>query len=184
MQSNIYSFYKIRLSKSKIIVLIICIIVITLTVSTLYKSLFKNHSITTWKNADEVVPKLLLKKVVTKQSTRYLDISSIKVMRIPSQGAGNLYLFDYGSPQLCGAGGCLYSVYNDSGKTLLEFIANPKLPKSQKLIKVGDNVNQGFPCLNITQVTDTDKLLSQTEFCYQNGNYVPLNKNFITEKNE
>ena len=185
MQSNIYTFYKRRLSKSKIIVLIICIIVMTLTVSTLYKSLFKNHSTTTWKNADKVVTKSLLKKVVTKKSTRYLDISSIKVMQIPSQSAaGNLHIFDYGSPQLCGAGGCLYSVYNSDGKTLLEFIANPQLPKSQKLIKVGENVNQGFPCLNITQITDTDKLLSQTEFCYQNGHYVRLNKSFIIEKNE
>ena len=184
MQSNSYSFYKIRVSKSQILILIICIIIMTLTVSTLYKSLFKNHPISTWKNADEVIPKPLLKKVVTKKSTRYLDISSIKVMRIPSQGAGNLYIFDYGSPQLCGAAGCLYSVYNDSGKTLLEFIANPKLTKSQKLIKVGENVNQGFPCLNITQITDTDKLLSQTEFCYQNGHYIRLNKSFIREKNE
>ena len=154
----------------------------TLIVSTLYKSSFKNHSITTWENADEVIPKPLLKKVVTQKSTRYLDISLIKVMQIPSNGSGDLYIFDYGSPQLCGAGGCLYSVYNSDGKTLLEFIANSKLPKSQKLIKVGENVNQGFPCLNITQITDTDKLLSQTEFCYQNSTYVPLNKNFITEK--
>ncbi|MEL6462187.1 MAG: histidine kinase [Cyanobacteria bacterium J06621_15] len=156
----------------------------TLTVSTLYKSLFKNHSTTNWKNTDKVVPKSLLKKVVTKKSTRYLDISSIKVMRISLNGANNLYIFDYGSLQLCGAGGCLYSVYNSDGKTLLEFIANPKLSKSQKLIKVGENVNQGFPCLTITQNTNTDKLLSQTEFCYQNGNYVPLNKNFITKNNE
>ncbi|MBV6627369.1 MAG: histidine kinase [Rivularia sp. (in: Bacteria)] len=154
----------------------------TLTVSTLYKRLFQNHPITTWENADEVIPKSLIKKVVTKKFTRYLDISSIKVMQISSNASGNLYIFDYGSPQLCGAGGCLYSVYNSDGNTLLEFIANPKLPKSQKLIKIGVNVNQGFPCLNITQMTDTDKLLSQTEFCYQNGNYVPLNKNFITEK--
>ncbi|BAY86031.1 hypothetical protein NIES267_55370 [Calothrix parasitica NIES-267] len=184
MQSNLCNFYKIRLSKSQTIILIICIIVMTLTISTLYKSLFQNHPITTWKNADEVIQKSLIKKVITKKSTRYLDISSIKVMQIPSNGSGNLYIFDYGSPQLCGAGGCLYSVYNSDGKTLLEFIANPKLPKSQKLIKVGENVNQGFPCLNITQITGTDKLLSQTEFCYQNGHYIRLNKSFISEKNE
>ena len=130
---------------------------------------------------EEVKPKPLLKKVVTQKATRYLDISSIKVMQIPLNGAGNLYIFDYDSPQLCGAGGCLYSVYNSDGKTLLEFIANPKLPKSHKLIKVGENINQGFPCLNITQNTNADKLLSQTEFCYQQGQYVRLNKNFITK---
>ena len=159
-------------------------IIMTLTISTLYKVLFKNDSIITWKNADEVVPKPLIKKVFTQKATRYLDISSIKVMQIPSQGAGNLYIFDYGSPQMCGVGGCLYAVYNSYGQTLLEFIANPKLPKSQKLIKVGENFNQGFPCLTITQGTNTDKLLSQTEFCYQNGHYVRLNKSFIIEKNE
>ncbi|MEM9925391.1 MAG: histidine kinase [Cyanobacteria bacterium P01_D01_bin.50] len=134
---------------------------------------------------EEVTAKYLLKKVITKKATSYLDISSIKVMQISSNGSGNLYIFDYGSPQLCGVAGCLYSVYNSDGKTLLEFIANPKLPKSQKLIKVGENVNQAFPCLNITQITDTDKLLSQIEFCYQNGHYVRLNKSFISEnKNE
>ena len=152
------------------------------TISALNYNLSENKDIATWKSVEEVTPKSLLKKVLSKKTARYLDIPSIKVMQIPSNGSGDLYIFDYGSPQLCGAGGCLYSVYNSDGKTLLEFIANPKLPKSQKLIKVGENVNQGFPCLNITQITDTDKLLSQTEFCYQNGNYVPLNKNFITEK--
>ena len=101
-------FDKIRLSKNQRLLLIICIIIITLTVLTLYKSLFQSHHITTWENADEVIPKPLLKKVVTKKSTRYLDISLIKVMQIPTQGAGNLYIFNYGSPQLCGAAGCLY----------------------------------------------------------------------------
>ncbi len=174
-------FDKIRLSKSQIIILIICIIIMTLTVLTLYKSLFQSHHITTWENADEVIPKPLLKEVVTKKSTRYLNISSIKVMQIPSQGAGNLYIFDYGSPQLCGAAGCLYSVYNDSGKTLLEFIANPQLPTAQELVKVSKTAYQGFPCLTITQSINTDKLLSQTKFCYQQGKYILLNKNFITK---
>ncbi len=184
MQSNPSKFYKIRLSKSQIIILIVCIIIVTLTVSTLHKHFYNNHQYITWKNVDEVVPKPLLKKFVTKNSTRYLDIFLIKVMQIPTQGIGNLYIFDYGSPQLCGSAGCLYSVYDKSGKLLLEFIAHSQIPKSQKLIKVGENVNQGFPCLNITQITDTDKLLSQTEFCYQNGHYIRLNKSFIREKNE
>ena len=182
MQPHIYKFSKLQLSKHKVIYLALLIIFVILIIFAFYNHLSTKKRITTWENADEVIPKPLLKKVVTQKSTRYLDISSIKVMRIPSNGSGDLYIFDYGSPQLCGAGGCLYSVYNSDGKTLLEFIANPKLPKSQKLIKVGENVNQGFPCLTITQIIDTDKLLSQTEFCYQNGHYVRLNKSFISEK--
>ncbi|BAY84738.1 hypothetical protein NIES267_42340 [Calothrix parasitica NIES-267] len=184
MPPHIYQFSKLQLSKHKVIYLALLIIFVILIIFAFYNDLSTKKRITTWRSVEEVTPKSLLKKVITKKSTRYLDISSIKVMQIPSNGSGDLYIFDYGSPQLCGAGGCLYSVYNSDGKTLLEFIANPKLPKSQKLIKVGENVNQGFPCLNITQITYTDKLLSQTEFCYQNSTYVPLNKNFITEKNE
>ena len=184
MQPHIYQLLKLQLSKHKVIYLTLLVIFVILIIFAFYNNLSTKKRITTWINVEEVTPKSLLKKVITKKSTRYLDISLIKVMQIPSNGSGDLYIFDYGSPQLCGAGGCLYSVYNSDGKTLLEFIANPKLPKSQKLIKVGENVNQGFPCLNITQITDTDKLLSQTEFCYQNGNYVPLNKNFITKNNE
>lgn len=181
MQPHIYKFSKLQLSKHKVVYLTLLEIFIILTIFAFYNNLSTKKRIITWKNVEEVTPQSLLKKVITKQSTRYLDISSIKVMQIPSRGAGNLYIFDYGSSQLCGAAGCLYSVYNSDGKTLLEFIANPKLTKSQKLIKVAENINQGFSCLTITQATDTDKLLSQTEFCYQNGHYIRLNKNFITK---
>ena len=102
-------------------------------------------------------------------------------MQIPTQGAGSLYIFDYGAPQLCGTAGCLYSVYNSEGKTLLEFIANRNLPVGEKLVEVSKTVNQAFPCLTITQRTNTDKLLSQTEFCYQQNQYIALNKSFISE---
>jgi len=185
MQPNIYQIYKFKLSKNRVITLIIFIIIMIFTVSALHTSLSKNNPRLTWERAEGIVPQSLLKQVLSQKSTRYLNISSIKVMRISSQGADNLYLFDYGSPQLCGATGCLYSVYNESGKPLLEFIANPYLPVAENLVQVSETVNQGFPCLNITQSTDTDKLLSQTEFCYQQGKYIRLNQYFVSgEKHE
>ena len=153
------------------------------TVSALHTIFSENNHIVTWKSAESVTPQPLLKQVLSQKSTRYLDISSIKVIRIPSQGAGHLYIFDYASSQLCGAAGCLYSVYNKSGKLLLEFIANSELPYREKLIKVSETANQGFPCLTITQSTNTDGLLSQTEFCYQQGKYIALNKSFISQNN-
>ncbi|NJN12827.1 MAG: histidine kinase [Richelia sp. RM2_1_2] len=179
MQSNIYRFSKLPLSKNKIIALFIFVAVMIFTVSALHTSLSKNNPRLTWESAETVAPQSLLKQVLSQKSTRPTDISSIKVMRISSQGAGNLYIFDYDSPQLCGVGGCLYSVYDIHGKAVLEFIANPYLPPKEKLVQVSETVNQGFPCLNITQSTDTDKLLSQTEFCYQKGKYIRLNNNFI-----
>ena len=180
MQSNIYRFSKLPLSKNKIIALFLFIIVMIFTVSALHTSLSKNSPRLTWESAEIVVPQSLLKQVLSQKLTRHLDISSIKVMQISSHDAGNLYIFDYGSPQLCGVSGCLYSVYDIHGKAVLEFIANPYLPVAEKLVQVSETVNQGFPCLNITQSTDTDKLLSQTEFCYQQGKYIRLNQDFVS----
>ncbi|NJO30648.1 MAG: histidine kinase [Richelia sp. SL_2_1] len=185
MQQNIYIISKFKLNKNQVIALFLFIIVMIFTVSALHTSLSKNNPRLAWESAEIVVPQSLLKQILSQKSTRYLDISSIKVMRISSQDTGNLYIFDYGSPQLCGVGGCLYSVYNPKGKVLLEFIANPYLPPKEKLLQVSEIVNQGFPCLNITQSTDTDKLLSQTEFCYQQGKYIRLNQDFVSGgKNE
>ncbi|MEB3218973.1 MAG: histidine kinase [Nostocales cyanobacterium 94392] len=180
MQSNIYQLSKLRLSKNQTVTLLILITVMIFTVSAIHTSLSKNNPRLTWESAEIVVPQSLLKQVLSQKSTRPTDISSIKVMRISSQSTGKLYIFDYGSSQLCGAAGCLYSVYNESGKAVLEFIANPYLPVVEKLVQVSETVNQGFPCLNITQSTDTDKLLSQTEFCYQQGKYIRLNQNFVS----
>ena len=112
MQPHIYKLSILQLSKHKVIYLALLIIFVILIIFAFYNNLSTKKRITTWINVEEVTPKSLLKKVITKKSTRYLDISSIKVMQIPSNGSGDLYIFDYGSPQLCGAGGCLYSVYN------------------------------------------------------------------------
>jgi hypothetical protein len=145
---------------------------------------FSYNQIPTWKKAEEVTPSSLLKQVTSKKETRYLNISSIQAMQIPSQGAGNLYIFDFRSPQLCGAGGCLYSIYNESGQPVLEFIALSHLPPKQKLIEVLDTVNQGFPCLKVTQTTNMDNKMSQTEFCYRNNRYIRFNKNLVEGKYE
>jgi hypothetical protein len=176
MQHNIFRYPKFQLSKNQAIALILCMVIISLIFS---MKIFKGSHTAIWENAS-ITPQHLLKQVISQNSVRYLKISSMQVMRISSPGAGNLYIFDFRSPQLCGAGGCLYSVYHASGKLLLEFIANSYLPPKEKLIQVDDTVNQGFPCLIITQNLNQDNLLSQTKFCYQDGKYIRLNKYFIT----
>ncbi len=177
MQHNIFRYSEFQLSKNKAIALILCMAIISIIFS--MKSLKVSHP-ATWENAESITPQHLLKQAISQNSVRYLKISSMQVMRISSQGAGNLYIFDFRSPQLCGTGGCLYSVYHESGKLLLEFIGNPHLPPKETLIQVDDTVNQGFPCLIITQNLNQDNLLSQTQFCYQDGKYIRLNKSFIT----
>ena len=180
MQLHIYNFLKLQFSRKQIFYLTLFLIIMILTILALNNVFSKSNYIPTWESAERITPTPLLKNILSKKETRSFDISSIKVMQIPSQGTGNLYIFDYGSPQFCGAFGCLYSVYNDSGELLLEFIAHSQLPKSQKLIKVGETINQDFPCLKITQNSNIDGLLSQTKFCYQKGKYVRLNQNLVS----
>jgi hypothetical protein len=134
--------------------------------------------LTGWQNAENLAPKPLLKTVLSQKLIRNLDISSIKVLKIPSRSAGNLYIFDYRSSQLCGAGGCLYSIYNESGNILLEFLANPYLPPKENLIQATDIDNSGFPCLIITQPTSKVNVVSRTRYCHHKDKYIRLNQAF------
>jgi hypothetical protein len=156
---------------------LICFIsVVTFAASFLIAYLSPNRKPTGWQDAENLVPRDLLKTVLSQQPICNLDTSSIKVLKIPSSAAGNLYIFDFRSPKLCGIGGCLYSVYNESGNTLLEFIANPYLPLNEKLIKHIDADKSGFPCLIITQSTEQENVVYLTRYCHYNGKYIRLNQ--------
>ncbi|NJL10135.1 MAG: hypothetical protein HC908_08095 [Calothrix sp. SM1_7_51] len=99
-------------------------------------------------------------------------------MKIPSQGAGALYIFDFRSPQFCGIGGCFYAVYHEGGNLVLQLIANPYLPAKEKLVRASDKVIGGFPCLAVTQPTAREKMVSHSEYCYQNGRFIRFNQTF------
>jgi hypothetical protein len=135
-----------------------------------------NSKLIGWQDAENLAPKALLKTVLSQKLIRNLDISSIKVLKILSRSAVTLYIFDYRSPQLCGAGGCLYSVYNESGNMLLEFIANPYLPQKENLIQATDIDNSGFPCLIIIQPTSKVNIVSRTRYCHHKDKYIRLNQ--------
>lgn len=185
MQQFFRQYSKLQLSKNQAIskmqcgyaiALILCVAFIVVNVSISNVNSLKNSRAPTWESAEDSTPKPLLKKVLSQDSIRYIHVSSIKVMQVSSQGTGNLYIFDFRSPQLCGTGGCFYSVYNESGKPLLELIANPNLPLQENLIQVSNTVNQGFPCLVITQNTAIVNIVSRTQYCYQGRSYVRFNQ--------
>lgn len=132
--------------------------------------------IPTWNNTKDVVTEALLQQVVSSASLNKLDEKSIKVMQIPSQGAGNIFVFDFRSHQLCGSGGCLYQVYHESGRLLLEVMANGKLPPKQELIKVSNSNIQAFPCLTFTQTTAIENMVSHTDYCFDSGRYIRVNE--------
>ncbi|NJR18002.1 MAG: histidine kinase [Calothrix sp. CSU_2_0] len=176
MLKNIDKTSNIRLGNYRVNILILFVVVTAFTASFFITYLFPNSKLTSWQNAENLAPKPL---VLSQKSIRNFDISSVKVLTIPSRSDGNLYIFDYRSPQFCGAAGCLYSVYNESGNILLEFLANPYLPRKENLIQATDIDNSGFPCLIITQATDQENIVSRTRYCYEKGKYIRLNKSLI-----
>ena len=137
----------------------------------------KSHA-PTWQDASDIAPPSLVKKALSFDSTGKIDDKSIKVMQIPSQGSGHLYIFDFRSPQLCGVGGCVYPVYHESGKLVLQLIANPNLPPEEQLFRTSDTVIGEFPCLVVTQTTATENMVSRTQYCYQSGRFVRFNEAF------
>ncbi|MGB3756522.1 MAG: histidine kinase [Rivularia sp. (in: cyanobacteria)] len=145
---------------------------------------FNKKSEYVWENAYDAVPQSLLAQVKSSLPETKLKKKSIKVLKISLDSAGELFVFDYRSPELCGVGGCLYEVYRSEGERLLQIIANPNLPPSQQLIKVDDTIFKPFPCLKITQNTTYKRMVSENEYCFDTGKYrhfheswTPIEKN-------
>lgn len=132
---------------------------------------FNKKSEYVWENAYDAVPQSLLAQVKSSLPETKLKKKSIKVLKISLDSAGELFVFDYRSPELCGVGGCLYEVYRSEGERLLQIIANPNLPPSQQLIKVDDSIFKPFPCLIFTQNTTYKRMVSENEYCFDTGKY-------------
>ena len=124
-----------------------------------------------WQNAVDVVPQSLLAQVKSSLPETKLDKKSIKVLKISLDSGGELFVFDYRSPKLCGVGGCLYEVYHSEGERFLQIIADPKLPASQKFLHVKNYTFMPFPCLIFTQKTNMNSMLSLNKYCFDLGRY-------------
>ena len=124
-----------------------------------------------WQNAVDVVPQPLLAQVKSSLPENKLDKKSIKVLKISLDSGGELFVFDYRSPKLCGVGGCLYEVYHSEGERFLQIIADPKLPASQKFLHVKNYTFMPFPCLIFTQKTNMNSMLSLNKYCFDLGRY-------------
>jgi hypothetical protein len=165
----------LKLSKYKVITLAAIITILTIMLFFKFSPALNNRA-TTWKSALNNTPASLLKKVLSTDMKTEIDQKLVKVMQIPSRGAGQLYLFDYRSPKLCGVKGCIYSMYTESGELMFQVIANPYLPPLVNLFQVSETVNQKFPCLVITQGTANENMLSRTLYCYQGHEYARFNE--------
>lgn len=133
-----------------------------------------------WENAYDAVPQSLLAQVKSSLPETKLEKKSIKVLKISLDSGGELFVFDYRSPELCGVAGCLYEVYRSEGERLLQIIANPNLPPPQQLIKVDDSFFKPFPCLVFSQHTTMKKMVSENQYCFDLGRYTHFHESWTT----
>jgi hypothetical protein len=81
---------------------------------------------------------------------------------------GKLTLFNFNTPNLCGALGCLYTGYwlreNQPAIEVFQNYLNPNLPANKPLIQVGEDRGQALPCLEVLQM-EGDRL-RQLNYCF------------------
>lgn len=173
----------LKLSKYQLIALAAIITILTIMLFFKFRPALNNPA-PTWNSALNNTPASLLKRVFSTDITAGINQKLVKVMQISSQGAGQLYLFDYRSPKLCGAKGCIYSMYTESGELVLQVIANHNLPPLANLIQVSDTVNQKFPCLVITQSANQENMVTSALYCYQGQKYASFNESLTAVTSE
>lgn len=162
---------------SKIVIASVSVFFIIGFVSVLAFSL--NESLISWEEVG-VAPSALVRTAVRQnylgfKTEKPLEPNQIKVLKVPNQGAGNLYAIDFNTPHLCGSGGCLYAVYTPEGSSVLSLLLNPKLPKGTPLFSISKQTRNGFPCLAIAQPLGEEETVSRSHYCYEGRGFALVN---------
>ncbi len=137
-------------------------------------------SVSSWGRANQIAPVSLVRMAVqenylTLKNQKPLDENQIKALKVPDKGAGNFYVIDFNSQQLCGSGGCLYAVYTQKGQLVLRLLLNPHLPKRTPLFSLSEPTRNGVPCLAIAQATGEENIVSRRRYCYEGSGFTLVN---------
>jgi hypothetical protein len=119
-----------------------------------------------WQEATAVVAEPVLEQVI--QTSTDLDVAQAKESLLAwtvDGKEGKLTLFNFNTPNLCGALGCLYTGYwlreNQSAVEVFQNYLNPNLPANKPLFQV--------PCLEVLQM-EGDRL-RQLNYCFNGDRY-------------
>ena len=137
-------------------------------------------SASSWGRANQIAPVRLVQMAVQQnylilKNQKLLDENQIKALKVPDKGAGNFYLIDFNSQQLCGSGGCLYAVYTQKGQLVLRLLLNPHLPNKTPLFSLSEQTRNGVPCLLIAQSTGEENIVSRRRYCYEGSGFTLVN---------
>jgi hypothetical protein len=165
--------------------------VLLLLVSTLTACTVASSEVS-WQRALDVAPSELVNQAITenfspspKEPT--LDASVVKAMVLKSvvrhsASAAPLYVFDFNTPTLCGAAGCLYTAYLQREKnyqSVLSVYLNPNLPSaSTPLITVAKRNDSrfGLSCMSIAQRTQDNRRIVTLNYCYDGSKFRLVNE--------
>lgn len=133
-----------------------------------------NAATVPWREATAVVPEAVIEQVI--QTNTDMDVAQAKETLLAwsvDGKEGKLTLFNFNTPNLCGALGCLYTGYwlkdNQSTVEVFQNYLNPNLPANKPLIQVSEDRGQALPCLEVLQM-EGDRL-RQLNYCFNGDRY-------------
>ncbi|WP_016948747.1 hypothetical protein [Anabaena sp. PCC 7108] len=133
-----------------------------------------NAATINWKKAVDVVSTPVLEQVIrdnielnTKAAAENILVWDVGVKD------GNFRLFNFNTPEVCGALGCLYAGYwfksNQPITQVFLSYLNPNLPPGKQLFAVGETRNQPLPCIKVLQTEKQQ--LRQLNYCFNGNRY-------------
>ena len=133
-----------------------------------------------WQQAKAVVPAAVIEQAIA-QNTTLRGEQAAKVAETMQAWevrgkSDRLVVFNFNTPELCGALGCLYTGMwlreDQSAAQVLSMYLNPNLPEGRSLFEVlggkGDR-NKKLPCLKVMQVEQIR--LRQINLCFNGRQY-------------
>jgi hypothetical protein len=146
-----------------------------------------------WQQATAVAPAAVIEQTIA-QNTTLTGEQAAKVAKTMQAWEvrgklGRLVVFNFNTPELCGALGCLYMGMwlreNQPAAQVLSMYLNPNLPEGRSLFEVlggeGDR-NRELPCLKVMQLEQVR--LRQINLCFNGRQYQIVNSQLynVTDK--
>jgi len=142
-----------------------------------------------WTPATRLIPVETVQGIVAENSDLNPQNSASNVLAWAVNGqTGRLVIFNFNSPGVCGAGGCLYAGYlfrkNVPHRRVLATYLNENLPPNKPLLKVISDPSKtsDLPSLQVQQPSQNG--LRQLFYCFNGRQYQLANSSLINLPNK
>ncbi|MTJ55831.1 hypothetical protein FJR38_25785 [Anabaena sp. UHCC 0253] len=146
-----------------------------------------NAATLTWHKAVNLVSSSVVEQVIGENTNLNPQTSVDNTLAVNVAGKdGNLTIFNFNTPDVCGALGCLYAGYwfkpNQPITQVFLSYLNPTLPPGKQLLAVGENRNQSLPCVKVLQTEKQQ--LRQLNFCFNGNRYQVADSQLLATMNK